>query len=140
MAKSKVESGLIETERPKKLNVRLAFSPEKLDVIRKDINTALLEVQKKHGVVFELGRMNYTSDSFTAKLSCEFEKTEQEKFESECFLYSLKPSDYLKEVEVEGEKYELIGFAKNSRTYPYMIRNKKTGKVVSCRSTVIFKN
>lgn len=47
-----------------------SFDKSNLRILRKDIDSALATIAKKHGISLAIGNISYTDNEFTTKLTC----------------------------------------------------------------------
>jgi hypothetical protein len=99
------------------------LTKSKLNQIRIDMDKALAEVAKKHGLQFELGGINFSSDNFRMKLEANtvkadgsVETKEAKAFKMKAAQYGLKP-DMLGKTFIAscGTKLTITGL--NTRAY-----------------------
>ncbi len=100
---------------------------DKLKEFRKDFDSTIAELGKKHELGITLGKISYSSDSFTAKISAievsDGQSKEQVEFNKHCSKFGLKPDDYKAEVNFDGERIQIIGFELSRRKYPILVFN-----------------
>lgn len=95
------------------------FNTSNLKVLRTDIDAALAEVAKKHGISLSLGKMTYGSGNFTAKVegkSSVGDEQEKALFESYAKTYGLQTDI------VSFDGFRLVGFDAKRRAKPWLIR------------------
>jgi hypothetical protein len=111
----------------------MQFNKTNLQAIRRDIDNALADVETKHGITLRLGNMSYSELSFTAKIEgeCigESGETKAEKdFKLGAHLVGLKPEDFGKTFESNGEKFTITGLNLRASRFPIMGKCQRTGK------------
>jgi len=112
------------------------ITKQKIQEMRKDINEALKAVAEKHNCTISGGNANYTTDSFSIKLSV-VEKSsdgstvtkEQLDWKSNAKFFGLDVELLGKSVKLnDGTNYEIIGLKPRSRKYPVLGKNLSNGK------------
>lgn len=92
----------------------MEFNKRGFNAFKEDVNAALQEVAKKHGVTIELGKILYEDVNFEMKMHVtkSDEKTDGKRilFEQECRFYGFTADDYNKEFTLDGKRFQLIGF------------------------------
>lgn len=108
------------------------FDKDNVRTLRQDIETALREVAKQHGVTFNVGRITYDAQTFGARLKCvnadnliDVEKLEWDK---NCYKYNFNKADRGKQFDSKGQRYIILGVRPTRRKYPILCRNMQTGK------------
>lgn len=108
------------------------FTKESIQLLRKDLETILSEVEKDYDITISIGNISYDTSSASMTIKC-FQgspgESERAEFEKHCFSFDYLPADYKRIVEFNGRRYEFIGFETSARKYKYLIRNIKTGVV-----------
>lgn len=121
------------------------FDNVALKSIRVDLNAALAEVAKKHGIVVSAGSITYRDNSFTCKLTAVttagggVEQAEgnasgtsdakwQKAFLDNCVFLGLKKSDLGATFKMSGENVTIVG-ARPKANLPIVIS--KNGKFVA---------
>jgi len=111
--------------------------------IREDINNALKEIEKKHGVNFHIGTISYRGDdSFSARISCfksSIEEEYAENYRNLHEMYMMKEEWLNKEIELDHGVHRLIGIAPNSATYPIVIKRITDGQLFKTTANKIIK-
>ena len=97
----------------------MEFTRAGFEEFRNDTLEALTEVAKKHGVKIELGNIKYDTYDFDMKMHVTKDEEDLDgnrlKFESECWRYGLKKSDYNREFIADGKKFRFVGFNNRAR-------------------------
>jgi len=110
-----------------------------LQNFREDFEDAVADLEKKYGIVIQLGNISYSDDhfdaKFTAKSGDDMEEIRKREFEQNCSWYGLKPTDYNREFTKDGYKYRIIGIKPENRKYPISLFNLTTGQRIKA-STV----
>lgn len=120
------------------------FDTATLKSIRVDLNAALAEVAKKHGIVMSAGSMSYRENSFTCKVTAVTkvggveqadEDTSgtsnakwQKAFLDNCVFMGLKKSDLGATFKMSGENVTIVG-ARPKANQPIVIS--RNGKFVA---------
>lgn len=102
-----------------------------INEIRVDVEKALKEVERKHGIDLSLGSGSFDSSSFTVKLvatilsgGMSLEETNFKKaVKSVGHIYKLTEEDYLKQFDYNGETFEIVGINTRAPKYPILARN-----------------
>lgn len=113
------------------------FDTAKLNQIRADLENALKAVGSKHGLSFNLGRITYADNDFSAKLTGVVTNS----LPSEVDVRFAKEYDALRTsypglmgrvfyVSEVGEDFTFIGYSSRSPKYPFIVRMVKTGKII----------
>lgn len=120
------------------------ISPTVCTLIRGEINAALVEVGKKHGISLKtIGGGTYTSDNFTVKVEAAVVRDgavvtkEAKEFKQLASLFGLKESDLNREVMIGGEKCQIIGMKSRSYKFPILAKKLSTGQVFKYPVAVI---
>jgi hypothetical protein len=106
---------------------------QNIQMLRDAVQKSLDKVGDMYGLTIKLGNIRYDNLSFRSKVEAYVDEPasgvgyEQEAFNSTCFMYGLKPEDYLKEVTLNGQKFwgtkaKIYGFNPRSRKYPVLVR------------------
>ena len=96
----------------------MEFNKKDFELLRKDIEEAIGQVEEKHNVKLSTGKIKYGQYDFTMELKAI--KTdlgidvEQEEFNKYCILFGFEKSDYKRELKMQGKIYYLVGFNLNS--------------------------
>ena len=104
------------------------FNTSNLETVRRDINSALEEVQKKHGINIDMGNIRYDNKMFTSKLTVNVVSENiatpyHAAFHRKCYSLGLAPDDLNKTFMYEGKRYKIVGAATGKSKYPVMTRN-----------------
>jgi hypothetical protein len=88
--------------------------------IRKQVNAGLVELGERLGLKINAGNASYSNNEITFKLACTIEgfNPDKEDFETYCYMFDLKPSDYGKPFRANGRSFLLVGIKPNRPKYP----------------------
>ena len=121
---------------PKERKVSIMnFNKAGFEAFRADLKNALKEVEEKHGISIDFGRISYTDYEFTMPLTAirSDGNTDGKRmlFEQYCKLYGFAKEDYEREFTSDQKQFKLVGF--NTRSPKncceiYCITNGKTYK------------
>ena len=114
------------------------FSPDNLDQIRKDMNAALAAVEAKFGIKIGIGKMSYTENDFTAKITSMVvsEQTEAagsadpkwiSDFMRNHFIFGFSRDDLGKQIKHQGKAFKLVG-SRSRAAKPLVVEEVGTGK------------
>lgn len=119
----------------------MKFTTKELDAIRKDITTALSDVEKKHGINITTGKINYSDYDFTMSLKAVKNdgdtNGEQKIFEKYCRMYGFEPDQYKAEFTLDGRVFQLVGFNLNSPKNCCSILSVKDGKTFKTNNETV---
>ena len=109
----------------------MAISKDLLKALRVDIDAALAEVGKKHGVSLTQGNTRYSVSTFTTKIegivlnssSTGTTSTEQAKYTSEAPICGIDPASYGKSFIDRGTKFKIVGINRKAKKYPIIAQN-----------------
>ena len=97
---------------------------------RTEFAGAVKDLEKKYGITIELGNINIAPTEFTTKLTvskvldkAEVEEKEKAEFAQVCYLYDLKPDDYGKLFNYNGDMYKLVAINTRAPKNPYICEN-----------------
>lgn len=103
---------------------------------REDYQQTVKTLEEKYGVVIQTRGITYSDNEFhfttevvNGKNKDDVRKTQ---FEHYCQRYSLKKEDFMRNFEVRGVTYQIVGIQPNKRKHPIMIKDVKTGKEYCC--------
>ena len=104
------------------------FTKSNLATVRRDINAALEEVQKKHGINIDLGNIRYEAKMFTSKVTVSIVNENiatayHAAFHRRCTILGLEPSDLNRTFMHDGHRFKIVGAATGRSKYPVMTRN-----------------
>ena len=89
---------------------------------RKDFTEAVKDLEKKYGVVIELGNIQYAADNFEAKLQVTEGEDQydvnRKAFIRNCGAYGLNQEDFDRRFTYKNKEYVIIGINPNKRKYP----------------------
>ena len=111
----------------------MQINREMLQQFRVDFKEAVKDLEKKYGLVLELGRISFGNDNFSGKLEAragtDIIDANATEFNRYCSWYNLKPKDFMSTVRGgDGRMYQITGLARNSRKYPIRVKDVITGK------------
>ena len=110
-----------------------------LQNFREDFEDAVADLEKKYGIVIQLGHISFSDDyfdaKFTAKVGDDMEEIRRKEFEQNCRWYDLKPTDYNREFTKDGYKYRIIGIKPENKKYPILLFNLTTGQRIKASTT-----
>lgn len=125
----------------------------KLKAIRADLDKALLDLAKAHGVIFTLGTLLFDANQASGRLTMSAASTEmaaaidegvattpadfkalkaKTDYENHCALYGLKPEWFGKTVLLSGGQFKLVGLLPNKHKNNCLIERISTGKRFIC--------
>ena len=109
------------------------FTAQSCDLLRKEINTALEQVSRKHNIKISFGKMAYNSDSINVKLQLTTlsesgeDLSGKKNFELYASWFGVSPEDYGKVIDSNGKKLKLINIDTKKRKYPFISVDVVTG-------------
>ena len=112
----------------------MTFDRANLRVLNADIQAALTEVGKKHGITIALGTGRFSPNEYRSKITAttsapvDAAVRARKEFEEYAGAFFLKPSDFGQTFVVGGKQYTICGIKPKSRQYPVLGRNAR-GKV-----------
>ena len=116
----------------------------KMEQMRNDINIALTEIAKKHGVHMELKNGRYSDNTFNFKLEGGVTNSdgstvtkESEAFKLNAEMFGLSPENLFSTTTINGEQYKIMGLKTKNHKYPIITRNIKTGKTYKMPATMV---
>ena len=107
---------------------------DKIREVRKDLDLALKEIGKKHGVNLESGNTSYTPTNFTMKIKAsiivggEIQSQERVDFKMFSKMVGLEPEDLGKVFRCQGSLYEIAGYKKQCTKRPILCVKQSNGK------------
>lgn len=117
------------------------FSPTNLDEIRAEMKKAMAEVEKKFGIKVGLGKITFTENEFTAKMTAMVvnERTQAASdsnvdpkwvsdFMRNHIIFGLSKDDLGREVTYKGMKLKLVG-SRCRANLPLVVREVTTGSL-----------
>jgi hypothetical protein len=121
------------------------FDKINLSAIRADIDAALAEVAKKHGISLRAASAKYADSNFTMKVegatldeSGKASLREAEDFRRYASLIGLKNEDLGREfLTPKGKRYRLVGFRAKSRKFPMLCEDLSDGKLYCLPEKVV---
>ncbi len=116
----------------------MEITRETLKAFRKDLESAVADLEKKYEVVLEFGSISYSQNSFSVKLTAtkgaNDADAERHKFISNVWAvarYGLGADDYGRKFSTMNGVFELVGVKPRSPKNPLIIRNEQ-GKEYVC--------
>ena len=114
------------------------MKPKNLDAFRKDFENAVQELQDKYDVTIRLGKITYTDESFTAKLTVNNGRDPDDigsaEFDENVWKYEhlgLTKGMYRRVfLGKDGRQYALLGFNTRAKKYPLIIKDIEDGSVI----------
>lgn len=105
-------------------------------LLRDEINNALVELGKKHGLQIDAGSASFLpGKNVTFKLECavigadgQAASKEAENFKAYCSLYGLRPEQLNGSFVYNGKRWKIVGCAPRSHKYPILCED-QNGKV-----------
>jgi hypothetical protein len=109
-------------------------------IIRETVTAALNEALAEFGLKANLGNMTYSGSNVTSKLTVSVAdyNADEEEFKKGCWKYNLKPSDFGRKFESNGDTFTLCGLKPRSRKYPFLGR-RGDGKKYKFPASVVTK-
>lgn len=109
---------------------------------RKDFEKAMKELESKYEISIKLGSISYSSTDFSAKVTAnvtgeEANEKEKTEFENYAKIYGFNPSDYGKEVTIQGRRFQFVGFNHRCSKNICSIKEVETGKLFKCPDTTM---
>lgn len=111
--------------------------------LAKDIEAALAEVAKKHGVTIQYAGGRFQDTSLAMKLEVKVAdpevqaKAAQIEFASLAPLFRLTGAHYGREFTAQGKRYRLVGFQPRKRKYPIRAHDIAAGKDILFSEMII---
>lgn len=119
----------------------MKFNKAEFAIFRKDVEEALEEVAKKHGITIESGKIKYQEYDFTMELKAkkvnEGADVQKEKFERLCSLYGFAPEQYKVEFVSNGKLFQLVGFNTNKPKNCCSLYCVTNGKTYQCNDELV---
>lgn len=105
-----------------------SFEKHHFPTLRAEIDEALKQLGKKHGLVFHAGNVTFSHYNAEFKLSVATlakdgtaVSKEAESFKLLCKSYGLQPEDLGRRYKKDGQTYTVIGCKPNSYKYPILV-------------------
>jgi hypothetical protein len=120
----------------------LDFNKEGCKLFRIEVEQALKSVAEKYGINISCGSISYTSSNIKMTVNALQKEVDgisyaQSEFNKTCIWYGLKPEDYNKEVEFQGEKFIITGINPKASKMPINITKVSNGKQYKVRVDMI---
>jgi hypothetical protein len=130
-----------------KLAMRIkAFDALLLKKLRPEIEAALAELGRKHGITIRAGSARFSERTADLKLELAViggdggsTRRETEEFEKYHTMFGLEAADLGQIVMLDREEHRLVGLAPNRPKYPIVMERVRDGKMVLCTEDVIEK-
>lgn len=123
------------------------FDRTTLAVLRADIDAALAEISKKHGITLGIGGITFTNTSFTTKISAAIVQGDTTAeldsdidprwivaFNRRAPLYGFKSTDINKKFTIRNQEYTLVGWRPNAK---HKIVARRNGKLTSIDHSLV---
>jgi len=128
-----------------------AFDKNNLKTIRADVDAALAAVAKKHGITLSIGRITFTGETFTTKMTAVTnsksapgaatvnpeEVKYAKNFIADCTFYGFKREDLGKTVQYNGKPYILVGARTPRARLPIVLRSVTGGGLLAVRQASV---
>lgn len=119
------------------------FNKRGFEVFRADVKKALAEVEQKHGVKVECGSISYGTYDFNMKINVvknDGIDGNRKLFEQHCGKYGFEKDDYERVFDLEGTRFQLVGFNTKSPKNCCSIKRLHDGKIFKCTSATVKRN
>ena len=116
------------------------FSPANLDQVRAEMVKALAEVEKKFGIKVGLGKITYTGEEFSMKVTSMVVNSKNESvaadnvdpkwvsnFMRNYLSFGLRREDLGRSLKYDGKTYTLVGARSANARLPLVVRETSTG-------------
>jgi len=111
------------------------FTTTELGKFREDFNKVVKELEDKYKVDISMGRISYSTTSFSSKMEVVRSQSEDgskidiafEKFKEHATYMGLKDSDYGRVFTSGRKKYRITGIKPRSPKYPIIAEDVKSG-------------
>ena len=119
----------------------MIITKDLLKKMRPEIDEALKVVAQKYGMTVHVGNIKFSSDNFVVKTDFKVIQKASDgsvidprkiEFEKNAILFGFKPSDFGKEVVIQGEKFQLTGLKLGASKRPCVITRVSDGKNFVC--------
>ncbi len=103
------------------------LTKKEFENFRTETEEALKEIAEKYNVTITAGKIKYSEAEFALTIDVKKKEVngksfEQAEFEKYCFLYHLKPEDYLKSFKTSGKNFVITGFKPNRPKFPIIAK------------------
>ena len=118
------------------------FNKSNLSGLRTDINAALAEVMKKHGISIEIGNISFSGEQFTTKLTAKTgssttEESAKNEWEKYATVYGMKPEWFGKKVFISGSNHTITKLLPSKRKNIVQITSADGKKYITSAATII---
>jgi len=108
------------------------FTKQNLSELRTDVNAALADVMKKHGILLEIGNISFSENQFTTKLTAKTGNLTsadgaKKEWDKHAYLYGMKPEWFGMTVIVGSAKHTITKILPNKHKNVVQITS-ATGK------------
>ena len=116
------------------------FSPANLDQVRAEMVKAMAEVEKKFGIKVGLGKITYTGEEFSMKVTSMVVNSKNESvvadnvdpkwvsnFMRNYLSFGLRREDLGRSLKYDGKTYTLVGARSANARLPLVVREAGTG-------------
>lgn len=108
---------------------------------RQDFQQAVKSLEEKYGVVITAKGITYSDNEFHFKTEVvngsSKDDVRKTQFEQSCKKYFLEKEDFMREFEVRGVTYQIVGIQPSKRKHPIMIKDVRSGKEYCCGTDFI---
>ena len=109
------------------------FTHKTIDVIKNDMVSALKNVESKHNILFNVGRITFTNDNFRCTFKCHSNEEKvssvlELEWNSFYHLYGFEKEDIYLKVYLNDTVHQVIGLKTSNRKYPVITKNLLTNK------------
>jgi hypothetical protein len=111
------------------------FNKATVRQISNEIETAIQEVAKKHGIILKRGNCRFSSSTFSLKIEAAVvaqdgtvQSKERKDFEFFAKFIGLDPSILDKTFTLSGKRYKVTGYLPRSKRYPILCQDLQTGR------------
>lgn len=115
-----------------------AFDPSNLDQIRAEMKAALAEVEKKFGIKIGVGKITYSANEFSAKMTSVVQTEDVvtsdvdpkwvSNFMRNCFSLGFSHEDLGRKLNHAGKAYVIVGARSSNARLPIIVRETETGQ------------
>jgi hypothetical protein len=123
-----------------------AFDALLLKKLRPEIEAALGELGRRHGITIHAGSARFSEHTADLKLELAViggdgrqARREAEEFEKYHAMFRLEATDLGRTIVLDSEEHRLVGLAPNRPKYPIVMERVRDGKLVLCTEDVVEK-
>lgn len=120
-----------------------AFNKQNLRVLRQEIDQAIAEVGKKHGINLRLGNISFNPEDFKAQLKAVIasngngsgmltkDDEYRNNFQQDAEQWGFDPNDLDRQISIFGRRYTIVGLRRSHvpMKYPVICREERSGKL-----------